>query len=337
MDDDSSLRDGVSVEVVGFGCTEMGTNRGVGVRRLGVASVAARNGHELTLVAAPALPCGGDSGGPIFSSVEGRKRIAGVISHAGEDSNSVIGRTVADALEGFIRPFVAQAARGSVMLGYRCSYDEQCASGECYEPPDAPGIGYCTHDCVSSADCEIGVCQWGAESVGICGYPLPSPGALGAKCSVDEDCSGGQCGTHSPSRAKRCTTTCFADDSLKCPDGYQCLPNRQLATYAEACFRPEEPDTVEPAASGCAIRSSNSTRSWRGVPLQLIAALALWVRRRRRNSLAETRATDENRKWRSQNGWQGANVTDRFHWGGSGGCSGRGGRSLFALPKRHAN
>jgi len=281
IDDDSSLRDGVLVEVVGFGCTEAGMSTGVGVRRSGLASVAVRSNEQFTLVAGPALPCGGDSGGPIIIGMGDAKRIVGVISHSDSSRNYVVARTVADALDSFIRPFIAEASHASVALGRRCSYDEQCQTGTCYVPPDAPGVGYCTHECRSTADCSVGTCLIMGE-VGTCAYPLPSPGALDAKCIVHEDCSSGQCGKYSIGSSKRCTTNCFKDGSLQCPSGYECLPNMELVSYGEACFKPGEPETIESSGSECAIVIGASPPACCVASIEAIAALALCTRRRRR-------------------------------------------------------
>jgi hypothetical protein len=250
--DDSYARKAVSVEVVGFGCVEQGTNAGVGTRRSGTSSIAARSGTELTLVAGPALPCSGDSGGPLYVGAAPSKVVVGVISRFDTANKAVIARRVDDAVENFIMPFIAETAEGTVSTGQRCYYDEQCSRGTCYEPADAPGVHYCTHGCATDADCEVGNCRGDVNGApATCVYPDPSPGALGAVCFADADCSSGQCGTPSDTIAKRCTTTCFKDGSLECPAGYECLRNISVNPYGESCFGPSPEAPAEPTSWHC--------------------------------------------------------------------------------------
>lgn len=254
---------GSPVRVVGFGTTSK-TDREPRRKREGRAAIAAVTPSEFTILASPSQTCAGDSGGPAFVVVDGVERLAGVHS-AGDPDCTDSGREarVDPHVASFIAPFLEATREASAGLGTRCWYAENCESGRCLTPADAPRVGYCTRACAASHDCPSGMrCEGGQ-----CLLPLPSPGAAGAACDDHFDCTDALCASPRGGGPSVCSPLCFPDDPGVCPTAFSCLPAASTSP-AHACFAD--------AAGGCSVGSS--------VDRSMLVLFALLRRRRSRPS-----------------------------------------------------
>jgi len=145
---------GTKFRVVGYGLTGQ-TSADAGIKREGIARIAAVAAEELTVVPAPSLPCLGDSGGPLLLA-DGK--IAGVVSRVDAMCNDHAVYSRLDvAREILIAPYLADTAPGTAGEGDRCFYAEHCAAGlEC--AGDIFGETFCDAraacGCASSAGSE---------------------------------------------------------------------------------------------------------------------------------------------------------------------------------------
>jgi MYXO-CTERM domain-containing protein len=260
---------GMSTRLVGFGQTVSGGPLDT-TKRVGQAIVADFSDQTFTLHPDPSLTCGGDSGGPAFLSLGGSEYLAGVTSRGDADCAQYAIDTRVDAFTAdFIQPFVDATAEGSQPVGARCRYDENCASGACLHPSDTTHLMYCSAACHKDADCPQAMrCQ--AAS---CRYPLPSPGALGASCTMDSECEDGRCARPRPGAPTVCSMRCFTTNNPACPAGFECLADPDRANRS-ACFR---------ASGGCAVAAGGAPAGpwpW----LLLLLVIVSRARRRRRDA-----------------------------------------------------
>lgn len=77
---DGAIDPAAPTRVVGFG-HGAASGDDAHVKRTGAVAIAAVRALELELSAGPALPCVGDSGGPVLQRAAGGERVIGVISH----------------------------------------------------------------------------------------------------------------------------------------------------------------------------------------------------------------------------------------------------------------
>ncbi len=241
------------VRIVGFGDTAGGA-MDAGRKREGTAMVTSTTPLSIVLGPSPALPCNGDSGGPVFAPAG---ELAAVISR-GDPACATYGKaTRVDVhVTDFIAPYLAATAPGSAQLGDACRYDAQCTTGSCIEAADEPLIHYCSKSCTRDSDCDDAmICERDA-----CRYREPTPGAIGSTCTRDRECARGECidsGT--------CSIRCVSgrDD---CPADYAC---EHLGGIEFFC-------TPEPSGGCC----DSGAGGGRGA-LVLAAALYLTTGRRR--------------------------------------------------------
>jgi hypothetical protein len=264
---------GTTVRVVGYGLG--GTDLTVGVKRQGFARVAAAAENAMILEAAPSQPCQGDSGGPVFiAEGTGLDGVLAIVSSGdGSCTKGAQATLITRDVQAFIDGFVGRTARASVSAGQRCFYLEQCAMGSCYSPPDAARIMYCAPACVSDRDCPSGMYCAGERDSGRCEYPEPSPGALGAACSVNEDCNDGMCGRTSPNAQPVCSRLCFPEEPNSCGGSAKCLRNTGTPD-AFGCFDPSEHAEPPHPVGSCALDGAahnDGNSGWWAAGLGLIA------------------------------------------------------------------
>jgi Cys-rich repeat protein len=148
--------------------------------------------------------------------------------------------------------------------GASCSVDADCAGGRCV----ADAEPYCSQTCVLLATCPDGFdCQ--ASLCVVMGVP---PGATGAACASDADCTGGRCAD--PANDGYCTAPCDPAGA-PCPNGGAC--DGRGDGGGALCGR--TPSDVAPSSSGCAAAAGAAPAA---PALALALALALTGTRRRR-------------------------------------------------------
>lgn len=191
---------GALARVVGYGIDDGGV---IGVKRQGTARIAELTATTIVLAPDPALPCNGDSGGPVLLAEE----IAGVVAY-GDPACAASGtNTRTDIhLDTFIAPALARIAASAP--GSRPALD-----------PDATTCVACaqSEDCPRGTDCLDGACV----AIGV------EHGALGARCSDDSTCGGAPCLAGLDEAACRCLTTCD-DDAGGCACGTTGAPGGTL-------------------------------------------------------------------------------------------------------------
>lgn len=112
-DAETILQPGTEVVVVGFGMDRTGS-RGQPARRSGRAKIEAVSATELRLLAAPAQPCAGDSGGAVFVETVQRRMLVGIISSGDPDCRLYSRAMRIDAYwQDFLEPLAKRARHGS--------------------------------------------------------------------------------------------------------------------------------------------------------------------------------------------------------------------------------
>ena len=101
---------GQSARLVGYGETDPADSSSDGVRHSGTTTIAKLDDHQI--ITADQLPsgCEGDSGGPLFVTMNGKETLAGVISH-GTASENCAGASYVERVDienDFLAPIVAQ-------------------------------------------------------------------------------------------------------------------------------------------------------------------------------------------------------------------------------------
>jgi Trypsin len=203
----------ISVRLVGFGMEEAATTL-EGIKREGTAVTTEVFEYHVVLEPSPALPCSGDSGGPVFLFSGMEESVAAVVSRGDEECSIYSRVTRVDTnLVDYINPQLDAWAPGDAPNGEACLYGEQCAGGLCVTAPDEPILIYCSRACGGESECqEPFVCEGD-----ICKYPLPSPGAMGAPCGDHDDCYSKECYVSEGI----CTLRCV-EGRGDCSDGFTC-------------------------------------------------------------------------------------------------------------------
>ncbi|MBL8956730.1 MAG: trypsin-like serine protease [Myxococcaceae bacterium] len=233
---------GATVRLVGYGSA---------TRREGTARLAAVEPGVLVLAPAPANACRGDSGGPTLVTVDGRERIAGVISSGDEQCERFTRSSTVIEGDALLQSVAERTAPGTAGAGALCLFPGHCARGRC--------VGYCSEPCGSSSQCPASMsCR-----AGWCEYGGPPPGALGGACERSVDCRAGSC-ARSEAAVTVCAERCFPSNEVPCADGFTCSANLE-APGQYACF-----PAVKVATGGC---------SATGAGLPVIGLLLVLVRR----------------------------------------------------------
>jgi hypothetical protein len=237
---------GTDVRVVGFGLAFTGDGSPLR-KREGDMTLAAQRDGILQLAPNPSSLCHGDSGGPALVVVDGVSCVAGVTSSA---ANACAGNVVESdvrALAGWISQVGSKLVERHANLGERCYFDEQCAElgADCYAPPAAPDIKYCTHGCALQSDCPDSL-----KCVdGTCRYDV-SPGEFGTPCVDDADCESGLCSSGQAGGLRSCALLCFPGQPTpaQCGNEDTCVQAADR-TSVYACFQESSPSSMQPG--GC--------------------------------------------------------------------------------------
>ncbi|WP_239989093.1 S1 family peptidase [Corallococcus macrosporus] len=149
--------------VVGFGVDGQGVS---GLRRGGLARITSVEAGAFSIDAAPAMSCGGDSGGPVFIEEDGTERLAGVTSFG--DLTCTTGTNArVDAHADFIRAVIDDVSRAPPI-----------------RPLLDPEVEVCALRCEAHADCPVGMAcvarPGGARSCAVAGLEA---GRFGPACT----------------------------------------------------------------------------------------------------------------------------------------------------------
>ena len=248
---------GRAIRLVGFGRQSAADTTPLR-KREGTSAIKQVYAGDFTYDATPSQTCEGDSGGPAFVDESGRELLAGVTSNGTADCMQGADDARVDVhIADFIAPYLAATAPGVAGAGERCFYDQNCTTGSCRFPADAPSIGYCTVACPADGGCPQGM---SCGDDGLCAYPPPSPGAPGTPCATASDCDNRDCAVAETRDQATCAITCYPN-AIACPAGMDCLV---LAGHPAhyGCF--------PAAAGGCAVAGGAS-----GSGLALLGVLGL--------------------------------------------------------------
>jgi hypothetical protein len=152
--------------VVGFGLDDEG---GMGVRRSGTARVTAVDAGNFSIAFAPAMSCGGDSGGPSFLELDGAEHLVGVTSF-GDLACTTGTNTRVDAHAAFLQQVIEEVAHAPPV-----------------RPPLDLTVDACAASCEGHADCPLGMAcvdrPGGGRSCAVAGLEA---GRFGTACSGPE-------------------------------------------------------------------------------------------------------------------------------------------------------
>ncbi|WP_437592401.1 S1 family peptidase [Sorangium sp. So ce1000] len=279
---------GREVRIVGFGRTSPGDTRSL-EKRQGTSILDALTASGMRLVAGPSLACGGDSGAPVLGARGSAPEVVlGIISNGDEECADHTDAVRTDAHAGaFIDPLVARIDSTFGAPGDSCVDDGNCESGMCFEPSDAPDFPYCSCACTGDGDCpEAMRCGAEGERTKLCRFPEPSPGAIGAPCSTNEECQFGMCASFAVHAAKTCSVLCFPEDPAACSEyGGGACTKLTGAEGSWGCLRPARrtPVTTE---SGCSAARPAPARAPWSLLLAILGVLIVVSFRRRSGSRA---------------------------------------------------
>ena len=268
--DDSFI--GRPIHVVGFGAPAAFYG-GTHLKRDGLATIAEFTPSDLTLIAAPAQTCTGDSGGPAFLTIDGTDFLVGVTSFGDSGCREYGVDTRVDQYVGsFVGPFVASRSRTDRTDGELCQTDDQCGRGRCELASRGAAIKYCTRSCTTDAGCPTEMpCDIGRS---ICAYLDEGPAANRAPCDGDRDCASGTCSMFSQRERNVCATWCSPSDSESCPADEICRENLDdRGTYV--C------GPMTPMVAGCSTSEGGDGTTFVAVVVCLLALGPFRFRRRR--------------------------------------------------------
>ncbi|MEM7153315.1 MAG: trypsin-like serine protease [Myxococcota bacterium] len=176
---------GDSLAVVGFGSGE---------QRAGTVVLSEVDEHTLTYVPGPDMTCGGDSGGPVLTTIDGEMRLWGITS-AGDRACEAWG--VAAQIDDQVIELLAAEPEAPQ---WPVEPEAICEQG-CVEDAECPGDLVCTDD-------------------GLCVVRGLEPGNLAGPCTSPDDCASGQCVTMGASA--QCLEPCAVegeDETVGAPAG----------------------------------------------------------------------------------------------------------------------
>lgn len=157
---------GQTVQVMGFGRDDQGES---GSRRSATARVTAVEAGTFSVVAAPGMSCGGDSGGPSILASGGVERIVGITSF-GDAACTTGVNTRIDVHAAFVQAILDEVAQAPPT---RPAFD--------------PAADACTLQCRSHADCPIGMAcvtrPGGEQRCAVAGFEA---GHFGVACTGPE-------------------------------------------------------------------------------------------------------------------------------------------------------
>ncbi|MCA9672186.1 MAG: hypothetical protein KC503_41610, partial [Myxococcales bacterium] len=168
-------------------------------------------------------------------------------------------------------------------LGDGCATHAECESGLCGSTSAGKA---CTQYCSSADPCPTGYsCASVKDSdKGACIASGPTPGALGAGCTKNEDCNSKICGSGGDG-SRYCTELC--QPTSGCPGAFDCVPAGS-GKYACAAQAGSNPNNNGESGGGCTYGSSPASASslsaapFVPVALGLLGLLLLAIPRRRR-------------------------------------------------------
>jgi uncharacterized protein (TIGR03382 family) len=273
---------GTSARVVGFGLTDVGALSQPPVKHQGTVRIETVSNWSVTARPNPSLICPGDSGGPIFVTVDGTEYHAGVTSVGTAESCEDWAKfSRADPFSAsFIEPYLQATVPGAAKMGKRCYYPENCGEGTCTASIGVPYVRYCTRSCTATTDCPTGMtCLAETDGSKLCRYPRAMPDVLGAICGDSIRCETALCTTAQGRLGKFCTIACNPTDRPACPTGFECIPRYDVPTQS-VCFPLSAPPAPQPGKSGCGTTEGHAGFGLLAVILAI--GLGLGSRRRRR-------------------------------------------------------
>jgi len=192
--DAGALGTGQTLRVVGFGDTH-DVQAPSGQKRQGTMTASTVTPTGVRSVPGPGMSCVGDSGGPVFASVQGTEALYAVTASGDFGcTDFALNVRVDAALDDFIRPFLDATAQS----------------------PSDPGAqvdpaALCTRPCYVASDCPTGMlCVTRESAVGRCVMQGLGEGAYAEVCAQDGQCASGTCARlrSDGEDACRCFTPC---------------------------------------------------------------------------------------------------------------------------------
>jgi MYXO-CTERM domain-containing protein len=223
---------GTAVTWVGYGLNRVAPPSGDGIKRRGSGHLSEVYWTQLVYDFETAMPCRGDSGGPMFATIGGRERIIGVVSTGDEDCAATGIDMRVDAFADWIGDLLAGGAGADCEpTGGDCSVGA-CLPGEADRfacvPTDGLGVGVA---------CDADPGGWtagvpcGDGAVCLRQSADPHDGQCHAVCRSDGDCLADET-CYSPvfegiTGLGSCWPTPVGCDifALECPDGQACYPD----------------------------------------------------------------------------------------------------------------
>ncbi|AKQ63774.1 secreted trypsin-like serine protease [Myxococcus hansupus] len=158
---------GRMARVVGFGSDAQGA---MGRRLGGLSRITSVNADTFSIEAAPAMSCGGDSGGPVFVSQDGVEQLAGITSF-GDLLCTTGTNTRVDVHAAFVQAAIEDAARRPPARA-----------------PMDPRVDACAQRCVTHADCPLGMaCVAQSEDIRSCAVAGLEAGRFGDVCTGEQE------------------------------------------------------------------------------------------------------------------------------------------------------
>ncbi len=235
------LASDASLRAVGFGAT-MRDMPDTGIKREGALQLGDVRAGAFDASADPAMTCIGDSGGPVFATIDMAEQLIGITSEGDFACETLATNQRVDVvLSGFIQPYLATA--DSEPVGW---------------PSDAPAVTELdTFTCASDEECPAAmICDNPTGGDKRCQLPSLGPGDFSDVCATNTDCPADeQCARLWPDECR-----CFKADVMV-PDF------------------PDAGDTTPPDPDGCCAASSSPTP---GELLLALLCMTLIARRRSR-------------------------------------------------------
>lgn len=169
--------------------------------------------------------------------------------------------------------------------GQACDKSSDCKGGLCA----ITSVGQiCTHYCTTDRLCAGGLeCVDGTCLPQMYSRATPKVGALGGKCSRNQDCSTGECSAPSadPKAPRYCTKVCDAEVGWSCPATMECVQTDGATGNKTRCVTLGTGAMGE-GASGCSVADPAAASESSAVRLfggsAALVLLGLWAATRRR-------------------------------------------------------